>query len=57
MKEFVLKGKFWHAGDRLFIEEKDEFAKEVYTEICLNELMKDHIKEESNVKIVISFED
>ena len=53
MKEFVLEGKFWFAGDRLFIEEKDEYAKEVYTEVCLNDLMKDHIKEESEVRIII----
>lgn len=55
MKEFVLEGKFWFAGDRLFIEEKDEFAREVYNEVCLNDLMKT-IKEESKVKITISFE-
>lgn len=57
MKEFTIEGKFWHAGDRLFIEEKDEFAREVYNEVCLTELMKDHIKEESKVKITISFEE
>lgn len=53
---FVLEGKFWYVGDRLFIEEKDEYAREVYTEHCLNEIMKNHIKEETMVKITISFE-
>lgn len=57
MKNIVIQGKFWHAGDRVFIEEKDEYAREVYNEVCLNELMKDNIKEESHVKILISFED
>lgn len=50
---FVLEGKFWFAGDRIFIEVKDEYAKEVYNEVCLNDLMKDHIKEESEVRIII----
>ena len=57
MKEFVLEGKFWYAGDRLFIEVKDELAKEVYDEVCLNDLMKKHIKEESKVTITINIED
>lgn len=56
MKGFTIEGKFWFAGDRLFIEEKDEFAKETYNEICLNDLMKT-IKEESKIKITISFEE
>lgn len=50
---FVLEGKLWYAGDRLFVEVKDEHAKEVYTEVCLNDLMTKHIKEESNVRITI----
>ena len=50
---FVLEGKFWYAGDRLFIEVKEEDLNEVYTEVCLNELMQDHIKEESEVRIII----
>ena len=50
---FVLEGQFWFAGDRIFIEVKDEYAKEVYNEISLNDLMKDHIKEESEVRIII----
>ena len=56
MKEFTIEGKFWYAGDRLFIEEKDKLVEETYNEICLNDLMKT-IKEESNVKITISFEE
>lgn len=50
---FVIEGKFWYAGDRLFIEVKEEDLNEVYTEVCLNELMQDHIKEESEVRIII----
>ena len=50
---FVIEGKFWYAGDRLFIEVKEEDLNEVYTEVCLNELMQDHIKEESKVRIII----
>ena len=50
---FVLEGKFWYAGDRIFIEVKEEDLNEVYTEVCLNELMKDHIEEESEVRIII----
>lgn len=50
---FVIEGKFWYAGDRIFIEVKEEDLNEVYTEVCLNELMQDHIKEESEVRIII----
>ena len=50
---FVIEGKFWYAGDRIFIEIKEEDLNEVYTEVCLNELMQDHIKEESEVRIII----
>ena len=50
---FVIEGKFWYAGDRLFIEVKEEDLNEVYTEVCLNELMQDHIEEESEVRIII----
>lgn len=50
---FVIEGKFWYAGDRLFIEVKEEDLNEVYTEVCLTELMQDHIKEESEVRIII----
>ena len=50
---FVIEGKFWYVGDRLFIEVKEEDLNEVYTEVCLNELMQDHIKEESEVRIII----
>lgn len=50
---FVLEGKFWYAGDRIFIEVKEEYLNEVYTEVCLNELMQNNIKEESEVRIII----
>lgn len=56
MKEFAIEGQFWFAGDRLFIDEEDKFVKGAYNVICLNDLMKS-IKEESKVRIVISFEE
>lgn len=56
MKEFVVEGTFWHAGDRMFIEVEDELARKVYDEVCLNDLMKS-IKENSKVRIVIGFEE
>ena len=54
MKEFTFKDTFWSAGDNVFIDEKDEHG--TYEIHCLNHIMKDHIPENSEIKIIISIE-
>ena len=50
---YVIEGMYWYAGDDIFIDTHDENG---WTVVCLNDLIKDHIKENSNVKIVIDVE-
>ena len=53
MTRYVIKGKFWWAGDKIFIETEEEGMNELPTEVCLNDLMKNNIAEESEITIVI----
>ena len=50
---YVIEGMYWSADNNIYIDTQDECG---YTVVCLNELIKDHIKENSNVKIVIDVE-
>lgn len=51
MSRYVIEGMYWRAGDNIYIETQND--EDGITEVCLNELIKDHIKENSKVKIVI----
>jgi hypothetical protein len=51
---YVIEGMYWYAGDDIFIDTQND--NDGYTVVCLNDLIKDHIKENSNVKIVIDVE-
>lgn len=51
---YVIDGMYWYAGDNIYIDtHNDECG---WTVVCLNELIKDHIKENSKVTIVIDVE-
>lgn len=52
---YVIDGMYWSAGDNIYIDTQND--EDGYTVICLNELIKDHIKENSKVTIVIDVEE
>lgn len=48
---YAIEGTYWRAGDNIYIDtQNDDMG---YTVVCLNDLIKDHIKEESKVTIII----
>lgn len=51
---FAIDGVFWSAGDNVYIDVK---GAEGYTVVCLNELMKRNIKENSKVTVTIDIKD
>lgn len=53
MSKYVVEGKFWYAGDRVFIETEEKDMNGLPTEVCLNDLLKDNIAEESEITIII----
>ena len=53
MSRFVVEGKFWYVGDKIFIETEEKGMNEIPTEVCLNDLLKDNVAEESEITIVI----
>lgn len=55
MKGYVIKGMYWCAGNNVYIDTQDD--ENGYSVVCLNGLIKQHIKENSNVTIVINFEE
>lgn len=54
MSRYAIEGMYWYAGDDIFIDTQND--DDGYTVVCLNELIKDHIKENSNVRIIIDVE-
>lgn len=53
-EQFVVEGVFWSAGDNVYIDVKGD---EVYNCVCLNELMKRNIKENSKITVTIDIKD
>lgn len=53
---YAIEGTYWYAGDIIFIETEEKGINELPTEVCLNDLIKDHIKENSKVTIIIDVE-
>ena len=46
MKKYIIQGRFWSAGDDIYIESKNDQGK--WNEINLNSFIKENIKQESN---------
>ena len=57
MKRYVVEGLFWYAGDNVYIESEEKGMDGLPTEVCLNDLIKDNIKENTKVTIVIDVEE
>ena len=53
MSRYVIDGRFWYAGDNVFIETETRGMNGLPTEVCLNDFLKEHIKEETEITIVI----
>lgn len=53
MIRYAIEGLYWYAGDNIYIETEERGINGLPTEVCLNELIKDHIEENSKVSIVI----
>ena len=53
MSKIVIEGKFWCAGDNIYIETEKKGINGLPTEVCLNEFIKNNIAEESEVTIII----
>ena len=53
---FVVDGKIWYAGDDVYINTEEVDITGLPTEVCLNDFLKDHVKENSNVTIIIDVE-
>ena len=54
MSRYVIDGMYWSAGDNIYIDTQNDDADWVV--VCLNDFIKDHIKENSKVTIVIDVE-
>lgn len=54
MRRYVIDGTYWSAGDKIYIDTQND--DDGYTVVCLNDLIKDRIKENSKATIVIDIE-
>lgn len=57
MSRYVIEGQFWYAGDNVYVESKERGINGLPIEVCLNDFLKEHIKEETKISIVINTED
>ena len=55
MSKYIINGMYWNAGDDIYIDRPNN--DDTFTVICLNEFIKTHIKENSNVTIIIDVEE
>lgn len=55
MKKYVIEGTYWSAGDSIYIDTQDDNCD--YTVVCLNELIKEHIRQNTKVTIVINVDE
>ena len=53
MERFVLSGQIWWAEDNIYVETEKYYSEQRYEEICLNNYIKEQIKENSKVIITI----
>ena len=56
MTRYAIEGLVWWAGDSVYIETEERSPNGLPTEVCLNDFIKDHIKENSKITIVIDVE-
>ncbi len=56
MSRYVIEGLVWWGGDNIYIETEDRGMNGLPTEVCLNDFIKDHIKENSKITVVIDVE-
>jgi hypothetical protein len=55
ISRYVIEGIYWKAGDNIYIDvQNDECG---CTSVCLNDLIKNNIAENTNVTIVIDVEE
>ena len=54
MSKYIINGMYWNAGDDIYIDIQND--DDSYTVVCLNEFIKEHIKENSKVAIIIDVE-
>ena len=55
MSRYVVAGMYWNAGDELFIDTQND--DNGWVSVCLNDLIKNNIKPNTKVTIVIDTED
>lgn len=54
MSRYVIEGMYWKVENNIYIDTQNDYMGK--TTVCLNELIKDHIKENSKITIVIDVE-
>ena len=54
MGRYVIQGMYWRAGDNIYIDTQND--DDGWVVVCLNDLIKDNIEENTNVTIVIDVE-
>ena len=54
MTKYVIDGMYWNAGDNIYIDVRDING---WTVVCLNDLIKNNIKENSKITITIDIEE
>ena len=53
MERFILSGQILWAWDNIYVETEKYYGEQRYEEICLNDYIKEKIKENSKVIITI----
>lgn len=53
MEKLILGGMVWYAGDNIYVETEKYFCEQKFEEICLNDYIKEKVKENSKVVITI----
>lgn len=53
MEKLILDGRIWWAGDNIYLEREKYYGELKWEEICLNDYIKEKIKENSKVVITI----
>ena len=54
MTRYVIKGRYWRAGDNIYIDTQNEDMDLVI--VCLNDFIKENIDEETKVTVTIDVE-
>ena len=54
MTKYIIDGMYWSSGDNIYIDTRDIKG---WTVVCLNDLIKNYIKENSKITITIDVEE